>query len=200
MAGLSVQLHRLVLIAVVKDRTVIGGINYERIFREAVLVECCKNPAGLIVERHHGVATRAERGLPCVARMMDARHMVFMRRVIEEEGLVLILRNETTGFLGKSIAHRLVVPDGRLAALHPTNPPHAIHQRHIMAMRPIHFQLGPFSVGLQVGISGVRLLVTNFNWIFRVEANNRTILDKDRGYTITRSRHDIGISEADLIR
>ena len=48
---------------------------------EALLIELGEDAADLIVERHHGVAARAERRLAGVARMMDARYVILVRGV-----------------------------------------------------------------------------------------------------------------------
>ena len=132
--------------------------------------------------------------------MVDARYMVLMRSVVEEEWLGLVGRDERAGLVGEHIAHGLVVPKSRLAALHPADATDAVHQGHVMAVRPIHLQLGALGRRREVGVARKRLLVADFNWILRVEPYHGTILDEDGRHAVTRGGHDVRIRKADLVR
>ena len=79
------------LISIVEHRTVVRGVDHERILGEALLVEFGEDAADLIVEATTASPRGPERGLAGVARMMDARDMVLVRGVIEKNGLSLFL-------------------------------------------------------------------------------------------------------------
>ena len=200
MPGGLIALHGLILIAVVEDGSVIGSINHEGVLGEALLLELGQDTPHLIIERHDGVTTRAQGRAACVTRIMHARHMVLMRSVVEEEWLGLVGRDERAGLVGEHIAHGLVIPKGRLTALHPTDAPDAVHQGHIMTVRPIHLQLGPLGRRREVGVAWKRILVADFNRILGVEPDHSTILDEDGRDAVTRGGHDVRIRKADLVR
>ena len=130
---------------------------------------------------------------------MDARYVILVRGVEEEERLVLIARNEAAGFVSERVAHRLVVPERGLAALHPADAADAIDERHIVTMRPIHLQLRALGVGLEIGVSGVRGLVADLDRVLGVEPDDGAVLDEDRRHPVAGGGHDEGVSEADLI-
>ena len=199
MAGLLVQFDGLVLVTVVEHWSVVGRIDDQGVLSEAVLFELGEDAAGLIVERHHGVTTRAQRGLAGIARVVDARHMVLVRGVVEEERLVLVACDEAAGLVGEGVAHRLVVPERGLAALHPADAADAVDERHVMAVRPIHLQLRAFSIGGQVGVAWVSLLIADFDRVLGVEADDGTVFHEDRRHAVAGGGHDEGVSEADLI-
>ena len=131
---------------------------------------------------------------------MDARHVILMRGVEEEERLVLIARDEAAGFVGEGVAHRLVVPERGLATLHPADAADAVDECHIVAVGPIHLELRAFGIGLQVGVARIGGLVANFDGILGIEPDDGAVLDEDRRHAVARGGHDEGVSEADLIR
>ena len=55
-------------------------------------------------------------------------------------------------------------------------------------------------MGLPKGLAGERCLVADLHRVVRVEVHDTLVLDKDTGNAVARSRHQIGIIEADILR
>ena len=191
-------LDGVVAIAVVDDRAVVAGEDDQRVLGQPALVERLEHLADRPVELDDRVAPRAHPALAGEPRVRHARDVDVVGREVEEERPGLVPLDERDGLARERVGHVLVLPEGRLAALHVADPADAVDDRHVVAVAGMEPQ--QLGVGLARRLAVDRPAVADLDRVGRVEADDAMAPHVDARDAVAGRRHDEALVEPDLER
>ena len=190
--------HGTILGTIITDRAIVAGEDHEGVVHQLETVERVEHGTERGVHLLDDIATRAELGFANETRMRHAGHVNVMRGEVEKERPVLLLLDEVHGFLRERVGHVLVIPARSLAAGHPADAAHAVHDGVIVAAAGVHLeQVGILFAG---GLVADLVVVADLNRIFRIQSRDTAVLDIDARHAVAGGRKDEGIVKTDLVR
>ena len=101
-------------VAVEQNGAVIGRDDDQRVFILTGFLERFNDPADAPVEYGERIAARAEIGGALKTRMHHARHMIFVRRKVEKERIVLVGADEFLCLDEIGVGHVFILETGEL--------------------------------------------------------------------------------------
>ena len=125
---MSVQLlYSFVLIAIVHNRSIVTGQDYQSVFADSQTFQSGPNLSPCPVKLSNRITAKPHDILSAETVMWITRHMDIVGTHIEEERLVLILLDELNGMCGNRVGYILVLPQRFTTTLHVTNATDSIH-------------------------------------------------------------------------
>ena len=182
-------LHRLVLIAVVDDRSVVAGEDDEGVAGELRADRArrgSRRPTSPVARSHRRAGPSAScRQTADAARAAHADRASAKKR---KNGLRPMLLDERDGLAGEDVGHVLVFPQRRLAARHVADPADPVDDRLVVSVAGLHReQVGFARAGRPVAD---RLAVADADGIGGIEAGDAAVLDVDGRHAVAGGGHD----------
>ena len=185
-------------IAVVPHAAVVAGENDECVFGEAVLFEGGEDLPDGVVEFLNRVAARAGLAAADEAGIGHAGDVDAVGGEVEEEGAGFVLLDECDGLFCVGVGHVFIAPARGIAAGHPTDAAHAVHDGHVVPVGVLEFkQLGVLAAGGVVADLG---LVTHADGVGGIQADDAVIFHIHARHTVAGRGHEEGVVEANLER
>src|SRR5690606_13662132 len=134
------KLNRLVLVAVIDNRTVVAGHNYKSISFYSQPFNSFHYLSHRPVKFKNDVAPRSHSTPAFKPAMRDPRDMDVVGCEVKEEWIIVVVFDKLNCLCSNHIGHILINPESRLPSCHVSDSAYAVYYGHVVPVAGMHFQ------------------------------------------------------------
>ena len=196
---LTNEFASLIVVSVVKYRTIVAGEDDDGVLQESFFFQLADDLPHTPVGFDDDIAPWSHGGRTYELAVGDARHVRFVKSVIEEEGLVgRLIVDERADTIEQVLSHILVTPQGRTSASHEADARNAVDDCVVVAVRRSDLR-HEFWVGDGRGQAFEILLITDLDGVGGIETHDVAVLDIDARHAVDCGGKDARIVEPNLV-